>query len=212
MENKESKNNYDEANNESRIKLDLLKKEIYNSIATEFSISNKTAEDLALLKKDAWITSHEKLKQEVEANDTINIDDRNVILWLTNERLKNLYSAILWAEKLTNKDSLSNIEFISIWDKSSFTQKKVPKLYEKWINPENNTDQIIGLCLWWIDSCSATIKYLFDLGDWIIKSPKHTYLIISWKAKYKDLSRIAFLGAFIITFFSLTFIIYYVLI
>ncbi|NDK07766.1 hypothetical protein EOM39_00800 [Candidatus Gracilibacteria bacterium] len=212
MENKENKNNYDETNNESRIKLDLLKKEIYKSIATEFSISNKTAEELAILKKDAGINSHEKLKLEVETNENINIDDRNVILGLTNDRLKNLYSAILGAEKLTNKDSISNIEFISIGEKSSFTQKKFPKLYEKGFNPENNSDQIIGLCLGGIDSCSATIKYLFDLGDGIIKSPKHTYLIISGKAKYKDLSRMTFLVAFIITFFSLSYIVYYFLI
>lgn len=202
--------NENKENNElsSREKLDLLKKEVYQSIAKEFNISHKTAEKLALLKKETWLIWSENLKKEIENNTQIDLNDKDNILSLTWERLQNLYNAILWAEKLTNKEYLDEIEVIKIWDKTSLSKKLFPKLYEKAINPEKTTDQIMWFCLWWLDSCSTTIKFLYDIWAWVTLTPHHTYLIITWKWEYKKLNKKIFILALVISIISLWYIIY----
>ena len=206
--------NENKENNElsSREKLDLLKKEVYQSIAKEFNISHKTAEKLALLKKETWLTWSENLKKEIENNTQIDLNDRDSILSLTWERLQNLYNAISWALKLTNKEYLDEIEVIKIWDNSSLSKKLFPKLYEKAINPEKTSDQIMWFCLWWLDSCSTTIKFLYDIWAWVTLTPHHTYLIITGKWEYKKLDKKLFILAFVISIISFWYIIYSVII
>lgn len=212
MWNNEFNENNEKKELNSREKLDLLKKEIYQSIASEFDISHITAEKLTALKKETKINWVENLKKELETNKHIEVNDKNKILSLTAERLDNLYKAISWAEKLTQKEFIDELEIVQIWNNTSLSKKLFPKLYEKAVNPENKADQIMGFCLWWLDSCSTTIKFLFDIWAWVTLTPKHTYLIISWKWQYKKLDKKTFILALLASILSIGYIIYTVLI
>lgn len=211
MENNEQKN-INNNENDSRKKLDILKNDIYKSIANEFNISKDTAEKLTNLKKETWYQSHNSLKKELESNTTIDSNDKNKILSLTSERLNSLYNAISWAEKLTRKEYIDSLEIVKIWNKSALSKKLFPKMYDKSVDPENKSDQIIWFCLWWLDSCFTTIKFLFDIWSWIIKTPNHTYLVISWKWEYKKLDKNTFILAFGVSLIIIFYIIYYYII
>jgi hypothetical protein len=77
------------------------------------------------------------------------------------------------------------------------------------VKPENTTDQILWFCLWWVDTCSTTIKFLFDIWTWVIKTPSHTYLVISWKWQYKKLDKKTFILAMSISVSVFLYFIYY---
>jgi hypothetical protein len=76
------------------------------------------------------------------------------------------------------------------------------------VKPENTKDQILWFCLWWVDTCSTTIKFLFDIWAWVVKTPNHTYLIISWKWEYKKLDKKTFILALAVSTISIGYIIY----
>ncbi len=206
-------NESDENDNlNSKEKLNLLKEEVSKSIAKEFDISHKTAQELLKLKNETLKNWINWLKSELDLNNKIDKRDKNKILSLTSEKLANLYNALSWAKKITNNEFINELEIVKIWVKSSLTKKLFPKLYEKAINPESKADQVMWFCLWWLDSCSTTIKFLFDLGAWVTMTPKHTYLIISWKWEYKKLDKNTFILAFIVSLIVFVYIIYSVLI
>ncbi|MDD3302656.1 MAG: hypothetical protein PHN31_03795, partial [Candidatus Gracilibacteria bacterium] len=192
----------------SKQKLELLKTEVYNSISNEFNISHDTAEKLQKLKQQYNIGNIDEFKDELEKHNQINIDDKNNILAFTNDRLNNLYNTISGAEKLTLEENLDSIEVYVIGEKDSFTKKYFPKLYEKSVNPVNYQEQIVGFCLGGLDSCTTTLKFLFDVGSGIIKTPKHSYIIITGKGQYKNISRKEFLIYFAISFGCLVYIIF----
>lgn len=192
----------------SRQRLDLLKNEVYLSIAKEFNVSYKTAERLSLLKTEAWLNSLAILKEELWNNQQIDLNDKKNLLSLENSRLQELYNAIRWAEKLTSFETIKDLEIIHIWNKNSLSKKLFPSLYNKAINPENWWDQIIWFCLWWLDSCSTTIKFLFDIWAWVTLSPHHTYIIISWKWQYRKVDRKTFILAFIVFISILWYLVY----
>lgn len=192
----------------SRQRLDLLKNEVYQSIAKEFNVSYKTAERLSHLKTETWLNTLAWLKNELGKTESIDSSDKSNLLSLENNRLQDLYNAITWAEKITNKEVLEDIEVIQIWNKDWLSKDLFPKLYDKAINPENPADQVLWFCLWGLDSCSTTIKFLFDIWSWAILTPKHTYLIISWKWQYKKLDKRTFILAMILTILVIAYIIY----
>lgn len=207
MSNIEINENNEDNELTSKQKLELLKKDIYQSISKEFNISDKTTNELSLLKKETLLNV-DNLKQEIEKNRSIDLNDKNNILSMTLERLNDLYNAISWAKKITENEFIDELEVIKIWDKSSLSQKLFPNLYTKSINPENTWDQIMWFCLGWLDSCSTTIKFLFDIWAWVTKTPNHTYLIISWKWQYKKLDKKTFILALVVSAISIWYIIY----
>lgn len=208
MSNIEINENNEDNELTSKQKLELLKKEVYQSIAKEFNISTETAKKLSSLKSETWLNNFDSLKKEVENNNKFDLNDKNNILSLTSENLQNLYNAISWAEKLTNKEFIDELEIIKIWTGDSLSKKLFPKLYEKAVKPENTKDQILWFCLWWVDTCSTTIKFLFDIWAWVVKTPNHTYLIISWKWEYKKLDKKTFILALAVSTISIGYIIY----
>ncbi len=207
MSNIEINENNEDNELTSKQKLELLKKDIYQSISKEFNISNKTTNELSSLKKETLLNV-DNLKQEIEKNKSIDLNDKNNILSLTSERLNDLYNAISWAKKITDNEFIDELEVIKIWNKSSLSQKLFPNLYTKSINPENTWDQIMWFCLGWLDTCSTTIKFLFDIWAGVVKTPNHTYLIISWKWEYKKLDKKTFILALVVSITSIVYIIY----
>nr|MDD3720620.1 hypothetical protein [Candidatus Gracilibacteria bacterium] len=203
LENKESNEGLS-----SRQRLDLLKNEVYQSISKEFNVSYKTAERLSNLKTETGLNSLNSLKIELGNNKLIDSKDRNNLLSLENNRLQDLYNALKGADKITSKEAIENIEVIQIGNNDGLSKNLFPKLYEKSINPENPADQVLGFCLGGLDSCSTTIKFLFDIGSGAILSPHHTYLIISGKGQYKKVDKKNFILALILSILGILYIIY----
>ncbi|MFA5916745.1 MAG: hypothetical protein WC850_00740 [Candidatus Gracilibacteria bacterium] len=208
MSNIEINENNEDNELTSKQKLELLKKEVYQSIAKEFNISTETAKKLSSLKSETGLNNFDSLKKEVENNNKFDLNDKNNILSLTSENLQNLYNAISGAEKLTNKEFIDELEIIKIGTGDSLSKKLFPKLYEKAVKPENTKDQILGFCLGGVDTCSTTIKFLFDIGAGVVKTPNHTYLIISGKGEYKKLDKKTFILALAVSTISIGYIIY----
>lgn len=179
----------------SEEKLKLLKNDIYKDISSEYNISH----DTALKLKDLKSENLDKFKENLQNHEQINTNDKNNILSFTNEKLRNLYNTISWAEKLLNKDNIENVEVYTIWEKDSITKRFLPNLYEKVIDPANYKEQVIWLWLWSIDSFSSGLKLLYDIWAWIVKTPKHTYIILSWKWTYKNISKRNFLICLILS-------------
>lgn len=199
-------NNIENNANDTKDKLKILKQEVYKSISNEFNITPKSAKELSNFKSEI-IVDIKNLKQEIENNIKIEANDKSKILSLTNDRLHDLINIIKWSNKLSENEILDWLEVIKIWDKKSLTKKIFPKFYEKYVNAESKTEQVIWFCLWTMDSCSTTIKFLLDIWSWVIKTPTHTYLIISWKWQYNNISKWSFILAFIVTIFSLAYIV-----
>ncbi len=165
-------------------RLDLLKTEVYESIKKDFWVSLTTAKRLSFLKTETWLNSLENLKQKLKSSDSITENDKNTLLSLTDDRLEDLYNAVVWAEKILKTPW---IEKIDIFKSDSTISKNIFTLwiYKKVLYPENAFDQVIWLWIWSVESFESTIKLLIDIWIWIIKSPYHIYLIISWKWEYK---------------------------
>lgn len=86
-------------------------------------------------------------------------------------------------EKL--KQSLNQKDYIPE-DHNYMSSKKI--LSENIIirarNPKSISDQIIWIGVGSIDSVESVIVYSYQLWKWILLSPYHLYLLLTWKAKY----------------------------
>lgn len=206
MDNIEKNNQKEQSNKE---KLSILKKEILNSLSSEFDISHETAEKLTKLKFETKESKINEFKKELNKLSEINQIDKDKILALTNDKLENLFNSIKWAEKLSNEESNEGLDIIFIEKDDAISKKIFPNLFEKSINPTNYKDQIIWFSLWSLDSIYSTSKLLYDIWAWLVKSPNHIYIILSWKWDYKNMSQKKFLIYFLLTIFIIVFFVIY---
>ena len=67
----------------------------------------------------------------------------------------------------------------------NFSKKIVPSwLRQKAYKPQNYSDELIGIGVWFIDSSEAVILFTYSLAKWVLLTPYHIYLIIIWKSSY----------------------------
>ncbi len=192
-------------------KISILKKEIIKSLSNDYDITQKTAEELTKLKFETSKNKINDLKKYLENNKEIIDKDKNKILSLTQQELEKLYNSVKWAEKLISNEDLEKIEFVYLEKNDELSKKIFPKLFEKAINPIDYKDQIIWLWLWSIDSIYTTSKLVYDVGKWIVKTPKHIYLILSNTWTYKNIERKIFLLYLFISFTILVYILFEIL-
>jgi len=192
-------------------KISILKKEIIKSLSNDYEITQKTAEELTKLKFETSKNKIDNLKNYLENNKEIIDKDRNKILSLTEQELDKLYNSIKWAEKLIDNEDIEKIEFFYLEKNDELSRKIFPKLFEKAINPVDYKDQIIWLWLWSIDSVYTTSKLIYDIWKWVIKTPKHIYLILSNTWTYKNIERKIFLLYLFISFTILVYILFEIL-
>ncbi len=57
-------------------------------------------------------------------------------------------------------------------------------------NPSNLSEQFLWVWVWLIDSSEALILLTYGVGKWIVLSPFHFYLLLTWKASYDWFSKI----------------------
>ena len=103
-------------------------------------------------------------------------------------------NVISWAKNVIEKASKDEIELLK-WtiEKTKLSPEKDIYLSNKFIsseiidrakNPQNIWDNIIGAGIGILNSTEEIITTLYNIGAWIIKTPYHIYLIVSWKAEY----------------------------
>lgn len=160
------------------------KRIVLNNIAEEISKKFKIEKSKAiyLIKSETleWIDS---LKKELKIEN------------LNNKQLEELFLILKWAKELV--ENLSKIEIkilkediekkLEIYEDKNILEKKLPKkLIEKAKNPNHIHEHILWISLWTANSIISIIDALYQIWAWIIKTPYHLYLVISWKWEFKS--------------------------
>lgn len=122
--------------------------------------------DLAWLKNTLWenIDSYEFQKAIEKA--------RNSISNLSREHRENLKKSLEW--------DLDNPENYSY----ALTEKYFSKYKYRVLHPEGFSDHALWVWLGILDTTEAVILFVYGLGKWILFTPYHLYLIVSWKAEF----------------------------
>ncbi len=166
-----------------------LLEELASDIASKFWIEKDKAKEL--IKKDtlSWIYSL-KAQLEKERKD----EDKQ----LSKKELEKLFFTLKWALDVIENSSKIEIKVlkediektINIWDFVNIWESILPKkLVNIAKNPKKPHEHILGFTLGTANSIIATADVLYRIWKWIIQSPYHLYMIISWKWKsdsFKD--------------------------
>lgn len=143
-----------------------------------------------------------EVKKLISSSTLWDLDDLRSGIW-DNDSIDiwDLSSAIKWAKskiELLSKqeiDSLKNSIDTKVYSPDTHEYKSSKKLLPKNIlqkayDPQNFWDQVIGFWVGVFDSSEAIILFLYGLGKWILLTPYHIYLILSWKSEYEGFKNI----------------------
>lgn len=134
-----------------------------------------------------------------EVKEFIKGDTLGNLEWLKDNLGKNIDStefknAILHAREYISELSKKNREVLKKMiehDEDSpenfkyhLTSTYFSKYTYRAINPETFSDHLLWVWLGILDTTEAVILFLYGLGKWILVTPYHLYLIISWKAEF----------------------------
>lgn len=155
--------------------------ELAIDIAHRFWMDKQKAVDLLKTDINKWL---EELKGEI-----LKIDDENLNkLW--DKELKQLFFTLKWALDVIEKTSKNEIQIlkkdieksIDIEEFKNKIEEYLPKnLIQKAKNPQNIAEHILGFALGTTNSIFKTADILYQIWKWIIKTPYHLYMMISWK-------------------------------
>ena len=181
-----------EKNNENLWNIDKKKllEELAIDIANKFWIEKEKAQEL--IKKDtlAWI---ESLKKELNKEGNENNNKLN------DKEVEKLFFTLKWAldviensSKLEIKTLKESVEkTVNIWDFSSKVNSYLPsKLVSKAQNPEKPHEHILGFALWTVNSIYMTVDILYQIWKWVLQTPYHLYMILTWKSKTDSFKKI----------------------
>jgi hypothetical protein len=157
-----------------------LLNELANDIANKFWIDKTKAEKLI---KSETLASLDSLKVELNKE----IDDEKQ---LNNKELEKLFFTLKWALDVIENSSKIEIKIlkedvektVNIEEFKNHIEDYLPaKLINKAKNPSNPHEHVLWLALWTANSIIATADILYKIWKWILLTPYHIYLIISWK-------------------------------
>ena len=154
--------------------------------------SSDLLQNLALkISKEFWIDI-------IEVKEFIKWDTLWNLEWLKNTLWKDIDTQEFQKAINRARESISNLskknreklkELIEVDENSPenfhyhITEKYFSKAQKRALYPETLWDQIIWVWLGIIDTVEAVTLFLYWLGKWILLTPYHLYLIITWKAK-----------------------------
>ena len=156
--------------------------ELAIDIANKFWIDKEKAEQLI---KSETLVSLDSLKNEL--NKDIQEEEK-----LNNEDIEKLFFTLRWALEVIENSSKIEIKVlkddiektINIEEfKKNLEDYLPPKLLEKAKNPTNPHEHILGFALGTTNSIITTTDILYKIWKWILQSPYHLYMIITWKAE-----------------------------
>ena len=155
-------------------------KKLLRELAREISKKFWIDEELAIkLIESETSYNLELLKQEVKKED------------ITDKEIEELLLTIKWAKELISKNSKEKVSILrweieSLNNTSIFRNKKLfpDNMLQKATSPANVHEHILWIALWSTKTIFSTTEALYKIWAWIVKSPYHIYLIISWKWEY----------------------------
>jgi len=180
--------------------LEKLKTELMVDIKTEFAwnekISDKTIENLLNLKTINsldWLKSElNDFKNEINSSDKLSILEKKSLQNLSEDEKNKLFNVLKWYKNVIEKASRDKLDILKDtlenWNSQDKTwlERRLPvNILNKLENPNWVWDEVLWIALWTTNSIMTTVEFLYKLWAWIIKSPYHIYLIVSWKAKYE---------------------------
>lgn len=183
---------YSENEKKEKEKKSLNKQERFIEEQRILRESSDLLQNLALkISNEFWIDIGE-VKEFIKWDTLWNLE------WLKNTLWKDINTQEF--QKAINKarESISNLskknreklKKLIEWDENSvenfhynITEKYFSKAQKRALYPETIWDQIIWVWLGIIDTAEAITLFLYWLGKWILLTPYHLYLIITWKAK-----------------------------
>lgn len=192
--------------NEERVREKKEKKELQKSLDF-FEAKKLKAETSNLLQNlaqqiadDFWIDIAEiknlissstlwnldELKAWISHSENINLEDFKSAINSAKSKIENLSK-----QKIDSLKKSLDEEFYNPDSHEYKTSKNIlpQKILQKAYNPQNFWDQLIGAWVGIFDSSEAVILFIYGLWKWILLTPYHIYLIISWRAEspYKNM-------------------------
>jgi len=167
-------------NQKEKIDKKMMLDNLANEISRKFKIEKTKA--ISLIKNET-LEGLDNLKKELKVEN------------LNNKQLEELFLILKWAQeiienvsKLEIKILKENIEKnVDIDDFVNIIEKKLPpKLLQKAKNPQYIHEHILWFSLGASNSIISIIDTLYQIWAWIIKTPYHLYLVISWKWEFKS--------------------------
>lgn len=126
--------------------------------------------------------SLDDLKSALSWNEKINFSD----LQRAIDSAKNKIEELVKNEIENLKNSLSTYIYVPETHSYFTTKKFIPQgVLQKAYEPQNFWDQLVWVTIGIIDSGEAVILYSYELWKWILASPYHLYLILTWKWLFK---------------------------
>jgi len=160
-----------------------LLEELAIDIAKEFWLEKEKAQELIKKETLEWI---KYLKNELN-NETS--EEKNK---LSDKEVEKLFFTLKWAldiienySKLEIKTLKEDVEkSINIEDfKNPINMYLPPRLVNKAQYPSNPHEHILGFALWSANSIFTTVDILYKIWKWILQTPYHLYMIMSWKSE-----------------------------
>ena len=161
--------------------------------------SSDLLQTLALkISQEFWIDIN-RVKEYIKWDTLWNLEWLKNTLWNTLNT-KEFETAINNAREKISELSVKNREKLKaiIEDDSdspenfyyNITEKYFKAAQKRALYPETLWDQIVWVWLGIVDTTEAVILFLYWLGKWILLTPYHIYLLMSWKAEFEDLKKI----------------------
>ena len=156
--------------------------ELAIDIANKFWIAKEKAEKLI---KSETLVSLDSLKNEL--NKDINEEQE-----IDNENIEKLFFTLRWALEVIENSSKIEIKVLKDDVEKTINIEEFKKHIEDYLpaklinaakNPKAPHEHILGLALWTTNSIIATADILYQIWKWILQSPYHLYMIITWKAE-----------------------------
>ena len=155
--------------------------ELANDIAHKFWIDKEKAEKLI---KGETLINLEEFKIELDKEENNEEKDLN------NKDVEKLFFTLKWALEVIENSSKLEIKIlkddveksISIEEFKNHIEDYLPaKLIAKAKNPQNPHEHVLWFALGTTKSIIATADILYKIWAWLLKTPYHIYMIITWK-------------------------------
>lgn len=160
---------------------------------------NKLAREIS---QEFWLTLWE-VKNLISWDTSGGLEELRSHIWTPTSAidLPKLKETISWAQNSIEQLSKKKIETLkSTLEQGIFTPEKHEFMVSKKIfsenitgraqNPQNIWDELIWVGLGLIDSTEAVILFTYSLAKWVVLTPYHIYLVLTWQAKYDGFSKI----------------------
>jgi len=192
----------EQSDNEDLYRKKREKKEAQESL--DFFESKKLKQETSVLLS--------KLANEIAKEFWIDVSEvQRLISWSTLNDLNSLKSSIKWSWEWINIGRLQDAITSARNKIEAHSKKKIESLkhsvdqdsyspeyhefkaarkilstsiMQRAYQPQSYTDQLVWVGIWFIDTSEAVVLFTYGLAKWILLTPYHIYLMVTWKGSY----------------------------